>query len=188
MITITPLTHLDAHALRRVITGYTSQARYVVDWRDSDEISRFSLQLVPLAEPFTRRYDYLDEETLRRYQEGLPHGCSAGAYAGSELVGVALAEPQTWNNSLWVWEFHVAEAYRRQGIGEQLMAWLTARAIALGLRIIVCETQNHNVPAIQFYRHQGFQMEGVDISYYTNKDWPDGDVAVFMKKRLPTDG
>lgn len=185
MIPITPLTQIDAAALRRVITGYTSHARYVVAWADDAAVARFSLELIPLPEPITRQYDYLDEETTRRYQDGLRHECSAGAYAGSELVGVALAEPHYWNNSLWVWEFHVAEAYRRQGIGQQLMAWLTARAATLGLRVIVCETQNHNVPAIQFYRRQGFRMEGIDISYYTNEDWPDGDVAVFMKKRLP---
>ncbi len=185
MIAITPITHLDAAALSRVITGYTSHTRYAVAWRDDDDASAFSLERVQLAEPVTHTYHYLDEETVRRYQDGLRHECSVGAYAGSELVGVALAEPRYWNKSLWVWEFHVAEGYRRQGIGQQMMAWLAARASALGLRAMVCETQNNNAPAIQFYRRMGFRMEGVDISYYTNEDWPDGDMAVFMKKRLP---
>ena len=57
-------------------------------------------------------------------------------------------------------------------------------ATAAGLRTIVCETQNTNVPAIQFYRKLGFRMEGIDISYYTNNDLPDGEIAVFMKKQI----
>ena len=95
-----------------------------------------------------------------------------------------MAEPRQWNKSLWVWEFHVAETYRRQGIGRQLMDALAQKGHAAGLRTIVCETQNTNVPAIRFYRSVGSNMEGVDLSYYSNDDFPDGEIAIFMKKRL----
>jgi ribosomal protein S18 acetylase RimI-like enzyme len=58
-------------------------------------------------------------------------------------------------------------------------------AMETGLRAIICETQNTNVPAIRFYRAVGFGVEGVDISYYTNEDMlPGHTVAVFMKRRL----
>ena len=184
-VNIEPLTQLDAAALARVITGYTSGVRWVVRWEDAADSTRFVLTPEPLPEPITRSYDYLDEEKVRRYRDGLAHGCSAGAFAAGSLVGVALAEPHFWNGSLWVWELHVADAFRGQGIGRRLVDWLAARAGDLGLRTIVCETQNNNAPAIAFYRRVGFQLEGVDVSYYTNEDWPDGDVAVFMKKRLP---
>ena len=56
-------------------------------------------------------------------------------------------------------------------------------AKAEGLRILVCETQNTNVPAIVFYRSVGFEVGGVDLSYYTNRDVED-EVAVFMKRKL----
>ncbi|MDE2700419.1 MAG: hypothetical protein OXI23_16220 [Gemmatimonadota bacterium] len=39
------------------------------------------------------------------------------------------------------------------------------------------------MPAIDFYRGVGFEVEGVDLSYYTNSD-VDGEVAVFMKRKL----
>ena len=39
-----------------------------------------------------------------------------------------------------------------------------------GCRVIVCETQNTNAPAIDFYRRVGFEIGAVDLSYYTNKD------------------
>lgn len=90
-----------------------------------------------------------------------------------------------WNKSLWVWEFHVAEMYRRRGLGRRLMDALAGRAKAAGLRTIVCETQNTDVPAIDFYRAVGFSIEGIDVSYYTNDDLlPGGEVAIFMKRRL----
>jgi streptothricin acetyltransferase len=53
-----------------------------------------------------------------------------------------------------------------------------------GLRAIVCETQNTNVPAIDFYRHIGFTLEGIDLSFYTNDDYLNGEVAIFMKKLI----
>ena len=55
---------------------------------------------------------------------------------------------------------------------------------AAGLRTLVCETRNTNVPAIRFYRKLGLDLEGIDLSYYSNTDYPDGEIAVFMKKRL----
>jgi ribosomal protein S18 acetylase RimI-like enzyme len=99
-------------------------------------------------------------------------------------VGIALAEPRHWNKSLWVWELHVVESHRRRGVGRQLVDALANKAREAGLRTLVCETQNTNVPAMRFYHSVGFRIEGIDISYYTNEDFPDGEIAVFMKKRL----
>ena len=52
------------------------------------------------------------------------------------------------------------------------------------LWVMVCETQSTNVPAIEFYRKVGFEVEGIDLSYYSNDDAPDGEVANFMKRKL----
>ena len=121
---------------------------------------------------------------MQRYTDALRYGLSLGAYEEEQLVGIVVAEPQGWNRSLWVWEFHVAETHRRQGIGRQMMEELVERGRASGLRIVTCETQNTNVPDIHFYRRAGFNIEGIDLSYYSNDDWPEGEVAVFMKRRL----
>ena len=95
-----------------------------------------------------------------------------------------IAEPQPWNKSVTVWEFHVAEAQRGQGLGRRLMERVIEQARRDKFRIIVCETQTTNAPAIHIYRRLGFQIEGVDISFYSNHDYPDGEMAVFMKRRL----
>jgi len=139
---------------------------------------------VNLPIPYSKRYDHLDAETLAQYQKVPACGFSFCAYAAGQCVAIVLAEPHHWNRSLWVWELHVAESHRRRGTGRQLVEALTEKARAGGLRTVVNETQNSNVPAIQFYRSLGFHVEGIDLSYYSNHDFPEGEIAIFMKKRV----
>ena len=184
MIDIRPLTALTLADLHRVAPGYTSGSKYMVQYTRAEGRIVFELALAALDPPYVKVFDH-DDDTLRRYQELLREGFSFGAYDGDELVGLAIGEARAWNGSLWVWEFHVVEALRRRGLGRRLMARVTEQAAQAGLRTIVCETQTTNVPAIQVYTRLGFRLEGVDLSYYTNDDYPDGEIAVFMKRPLP---
>jgi ribosomal protein S18 acetylase RimI-like enzyme len=184
MIEIHPLTSLTATDLKRIASGYSSDSKYAVVYTDSETRAFIDLQLVTLEEPHIGKYDHYDDETLRHYTQVFDKGYSFAAYDGDRLIGLIIAEPHLWNHSLWVCEFHVAETYRQRGIGRQLMECAAEKARQAGLRIIVCETQNTNATAIKVYRRLGFRLEGVDISYYTNNDYPDGDIAVFMKRRL----
>ncbi|MCX6049231.1 MAG: GNAT family N-acetyltransferase [Chloroflexi bacterium] len=184
MFEIRPLTQINLDDLTRIASGYTADSKYVVHYHDSVTHTAFELVLTKLDQPYVKAYDHFDAATAQRYGEILASGYSFGAFDGEQLVGLLIAEPQSWNNSVVVCEFHVAETHRRRGIGRRLMEGVAAQATQTGLRIIVCETQTTNTPAIQAYRKLGFRLEGVDISYYTNNDYPDGEVAVFMKRRL----
>ena len=184
MVEIKTLTELAPDSLTRLVTGYVSNAKYAVSKTELDNRAVIGLELVGLESPYVKRFPPPDEEAMQRYTDALRYGLSLGAYEGDQLVGVVVAELQRWNGSLWVMEFHVAETHRRQGIGRQMMEELVERGRASGLRIVVCETQNTHVPAIHFYRRVGFNIEGIDLSYYSNDDWPEGEVAVFMKRRL----
>ena len=184
MIDIRLLTQLNTDDLRSLVTGYTSDAKFQVRKTDSDQQFVLALERVPLPKPYRKRYDHLDAETLNRYQQLPVFGYLFGAYDAEQCVGIALAEPGHWNKSLWVRELHVAETHQRRGVGRQLVEKLAEKARAAGLRVLVCETQNTNVPAMRFYRKVGFHIEGIDLSYYSNDDFPDGEIAVFMKKRL----
>ena len=64
------------------------------------------------------------------------------------------------------------------------MECVAEKASRADFRTIVCETQNTNPTAINVYRKLGFRVEGVDISFYSNDDYPEGEMAVFMKRRL----
>ncbi len=86
---------------------------------------------------------------------------------------------------MWVWDLHVAAAYQRRGLGRRLLEEVVRMAEREGCRVVGLETQTTNVPAITFYRRAGFQIEGIDLSYYSNEDaGGGGQVSVFMKLKL----
>jgi ribosomal protein S18 acetylase RimI-like enzyme len=181
---IRSLTTVDAASLQRIITGYTSHEKYHVR-RDEDRTNTtFNIELVTLDVPYIKQYDPVDSDMLALYNAALQAGLSCGAYVASELVGMAIVGLQQWNNTAWVWEFHIAEHQRGKGIGRALMNAVIDNARTANCRVIVCETQNTNVPAIHFYRSMGFTLDAIDLSYYSNADYPDGEIAVFMKRRL----
>jgi ribosomal protein S18 acetylase RimI-like enzyme len=183
MIRITKLTQIDPNRLRALTAGYTSPAKYVVTKSETEQETTITLTLQPLDPPYVKRFGK-DEELENHYNEVLNQGLSLGAYDGSELIGIAIAEKRDWNRSMWVWDFHMDADYRGKGIGTKLMNTLAKNAKEAGLRVMVCETQNTNVPAINFYRKVGFEIDGLDLSYYTNKDVEEGEVAIFMKRKL----
>ena len=183
-IEIRLLTQIEAADIKRIASGYVSDGKYVVEYTDSALYTTLNLRFVQLDQPYRKAWDHFDDETVQRYTKTLSHAYSFGAFDDNLLVGILISEPQLWNDSVWVWEFHVAETHRRLGIGRCLMDAVAEKAKLAGLRTIVCETQTTSAPAIQAYRKLGFRLEGVDISYYSNSDYPDGEVAVFMKRRL----
>lgn len=184
MIELRPLDDIRPDDLLRLISGYSSGARYEASRTESPEEVVLKLELLELPRPYRKRYDPPDAATIARYREITRLGFSFGAYDAGECVGIALAEPQQWNNSLWVLEFHVDHRYQGRGIGRGLMEAITGKARQAGFRVIVCETQNTNVPAIRFYQRAGFRIEGIDLSYYSNTGLPSEEIAIFMKKRL----
>ena len=181
------LVRLSASDLARLAGGYESAARYAVSVSESRDRITFRLVRQPLPGPLVKSFPHPAGE-LRRTRRVIGLKWSLGAYDGGRLVGLALAEPRAWNRSVWVHEFAVAASHRRRGIGTRLMAALARRARAERYRALVCETQSTNAPAIDFYRAVGFRLEGVDVSYYSNEDLERGEVAVFMKRRIPASG
>ena len=183
MLEVRSLTKLTLHDLERVASGYSSESKYNIVYTSLGDQIRFDLQLVPLEKPYVKKFEH-DDDTIQRYEKILNHSYSFGAYDGNLLIGLVIGEPQEWNKSLWVWEFHVLKAYRNKGIGKRLMDCVVAKAKGESFRMIVCETQNTNATAIKIYRRLSFRIEGIDISYYSNDDYPDDEIAVFMKRRL----
>lgn len=181
MIEIRPLTKLDSTRLRELASGYVSPARYRVSKSETDTQTVISLSLEELDTAYRKHWP-AEEENEIRYSRMLEQGLSLGIYDDEKLVGIAIAEKQAWNRTLWVWEFHIDPEYQQRGMGKQLMQALAEIGKQAGCRVMVCETQNTNVPAIRFYRKMGFEVGAIDLSYYTNRDLTDFEVAVFMKR------
>jgi ribosomal protein S18 acetylase RimI-like enzyme len=178
---IEALQSIDLETLQRLIRGYTSHEKYRVSVEESESRVSFVLELVTLKNPYQKIYEL---DTFEEYEQIVNFGFSLAAYEDEQIVGIALSRPQEWNGSLWIHEFHVLEAYQGKGIGRELMEAVAQKAREAKFRLIFCETQNTNVPAIRFYRKLGFHMEALNLSLYTNEDYPDGEIALFMKRKL----
>ena len=182
MVEIRELTHLRREDLQ-VADGYVSTVRYRVRKTETARAFCFTLDRQEAREPYEKRWSASQAE-FRRYGNVVGQGMSFAAYDRGRLVGMAIAETMDWNKSLCIWEFRIAKSHRRQGLGSRLMEQVAVNARQKGLRILVCETQTTNVPAIDFYRKVGFEVDGIDLSYYGNNDVEAGEVALFMKRKL----
>lgn len=178
MIEIAVLERYNPDDLLRLVGGYVSEEHYAVRKSEGRERTVIALERASLAQPYVKRWTYQAEDNTR-YRQMVAQDLCRGAYEGAELVGIALAEAQEWNRTLWIWEFGVAETHRRRGIGRRLMDEMVAVARREGLRRLLCETQSTNVPAIDFYRAVGFEIDAVNLFYYSNEDL-NGEIAIFM--------
>jgi len=73
----------------------------------------------------------------------------------------------------------VAPEHRRQGLGRQLMDWLTATAVEAGVLRVNLELRTHNEAARIFYENLGFSQLGVVQGYYQGRE-----SALRMSRRL----
>ena len=73
----------------------------------------------------------------------------------------------------------VATAHRRQGLGRQLMSWLTTTAIEAGVFRINLEVRSRNDEARIFYESLGFDALNVVQGYYQGRE-----AALRMTRRL----
>jgi ribosomal protein S18 acetylase RimI-like enzyme len=73
----------------------------------------------------------------------------------------------------------VAPRHRRQGLGSQMMEWLTATAVEAGVFRINLEVRSQNEAARTFYQRLGFDQLGVVQGYYQGRE-----AALRMYRRL----
>jgi ribosomal protein S18 acetylase RimI-like enzyme len=73
----------------------------------------------------------------------------------------------------------VAARHRRQGLGRQLMEWLTATAVEAGIFRIDLELRAQNQAAREFYERMGFDGLNVIPGYYQGREG-----ALRMTRRL----
>ena len=155
MIVIRPLEPFETHKLadidrsEHVTLGYSVMDGELhsqqVDWNipswTLDGAGEFNL---------TTRINYL------RWRMDLGD-ISYGAFDGDELVGYALLRPKLTPQMAQLSEFFVSQAYRRQGIGRQLLAAVVNQAILYGAgSLYVSAVPSES--AVSFYLNQGFEL------------------------------
>ena len=73
----------------------------------------------------------------------------------------------------------VAPEHRRQGLGSQLMDWLTKTALEAGVFRINLELRTRNEAARTFYARMGFEQLGIVQGYYQGRE-----AALRMSRQL----
>jgi ribosomal protein S18 acetylase RimI-like enzyme len=96
-----------------------------------------------------------------------------------QVRGLLDVTTRAWNQTAALNHLIVAPAFRRRGLGSQLLAAGIEWAREQGWRVMMVETQTKNYPAISFYQKQGFVFCGFNDQYYTNRD-----IAVFFALKL----
>eukprot|EP01133_Synstelium_polycarpum_P014637 gene14637-17311_t len=163
--------------------GYLSTEFYELSRSVTPNGFRFELGRTALKEAYTKQWTYTTQDSLH-YQELISQGLSFGAYENDLLVGVAITEKKSWNNSLWLDYLEIADTYRKKGIGTLLLDHLTQTAKAHKFRLIELEVQNTNVPAIDFYFKNGFELSGLHLSLYDPSEVSTLEKALFLSKIL----
>ncbi|KAF2958415.1 hypothetical protein AS159_01560 [Thermotoga sp. Ku-13t] len=70
----------------------------------------------------------------------------------------------SWNNRLRIHEFLVLEQHRRKGVDELLLDKAKQIAKEKDCRAIASGAQTNNFGAIEFYKKQGFKLNGCDMN------------------------
>lgn len=65
-----------------------------------------------------------------------------------------------------LWDIRVADAYKRNGIGKELLNMGITGAKNDGYVQMIIECQNNNVPACRFYQKQGAVLSKIDMNAY----------------------
>lgn len=181
MVNLLPLREVDAALLGELAGDIASDWVYDCRLDPADHAPTIQLVRRDLGTLLTKAYQW-EPHQIRFYSEVLARSDSSLLAVDAGLpVGIAIAEPTVWNNSLTVWEFHVHPGRRRQGIGRLMMNELDRVASRLALAELVIETQADNGTAIDFYRACGFHLQGIDTGMYG----PDShEVALFLRRRV----
>lgn len=136
---------------------------------DLDAIDAISRASFPAPWP---RQSYVDE--LAR-----PHAHVEVARQGGAVAGYVV----TWSvvDELHLLVIATAPALRRRGIGDALMAAVTARADRDGARLTTLEVRAGNAAARALYARHGFAVVATRRGYYAD----DGEDAIVMLRERP---
>jgi len=159
----------DAEAILSIDTSFTTDVVYRV------EVDANGFRLLLQSEIVFKRYPVDIEELVQLSDNHLVLVASTG----TQTVGFAAAEFVAWNSRAILHHLYIDAAQRKQGVGKRLVAEVVQWAATTPARCLWLETQNTNVPAIEFYESLGFSLCGFDTTLYTPEGANATEVALF---------
>lgn len=179
----------DIQRLTEIRPGFISHTYLDVERSGEGYLVGWRLVEKKLDQPFVKgnAYDFtLDER--RSIQERMLQQDSLEEVVEDQqtgrIVGVLDVAVENWRWVAWIWNLMLDEDVRGQGLGralvERSIVWTKRRK----LRAVMLETQTNNVPACKFYARVGFQLVGINETFYTNHDYQRREIALFWSYSL----
>lgn len=122
-----------------------------------------------------QRFDEELKDPLKKY--GPPAGALLLAYWENEAAGCIAFTPMPQGDTCEMKRLYVKPAYRKYGIGKQLVLQLMPLAVERGYTTMRLDTLEKLQSAIRLYEQLGFER----ITAYYNNPLP---AAVYMEKKL----
>ena len=143
-------------------------------------VKEISVEIIKekLEEPFEKTYCI---EDIKQEVENSDY--SVVAECNDKVHGFAYADFEGWNKSVLLQGIFVAPESRGKSIGETLLNEILKFAKSVDSDRVRLETQNTNVPAIEFYLKNGFRFCGFDNSLYDTNSLPD-EIAFYFCRFL----
>lgn len=156
---------------------YTTKYYYDVEI-DQSEI--FSIKLVkkPFEKEISKRF------TGKLYEDWLENPSAYLLSKDGVTLGYLQVDRESWSNRLRITEILILEDFRAKGYGTILINKAKEIAREEGFREIILETQSCNTKAIGFYLKNGFKVNGIDLSCYSNNDVDKKEVRLELVYRL----
>jgi len=130
------------------------------------------------VEPYIRDFCVGDDASVTRWERwDLSNWAFFMAFDDKRPVGGATVASRTEEINMLsgrddlavLWDLRVDEAYKRQGIGQELFDMAVNWSREQGLAQMKIECQNNNVPAVKFYHKQGAVLSEIDEYAYYNE-------------------
>lgn len=147
------------------LNGYVTNKIYSVSTIEAENIFEFAIR--EKKQHYSKVWE-TNENDIENFNKIIAQGNSFGACYENKLIGWIICEFRPWNNSFYIENILVSEAFRGQNIGRMFIKHINRKATELQCRIVELETQNTNYPAIQFYKKAGFKITGINTKLYND--------------------
>ncbi len=137
---------------------------------------KFSLEFVRM--PLQETLHFSNTDTL--FQEYWNYPEAYGIEIDGKIAAFMELDFEDWNSRVRVTQLLVLKEYRKKGLGKALLDFAKKIAYERDYRMLLLETQNTNVPAIDFYISQGFSFCGSNVYFYSNDDIGENEVMLEM--------
>lgn len=158
----------DRHGDWTLRKGYLTKACPITDLGRGDVAEVSAIERACFVDPWT------EDQFLKVIDYGLDF---RGIWAEGRLAGYAVGWPERRVYRLA--NLAVAEQFRRQGLGTQLIRDVFKTALSNKCREVRLEVRRSNLVGRSFYRKHGFAVAATLSGYYRN-----GEDALVMKRKL----